>query len=354
MVVVKWGNSSAFYLLLVLGVWTFIYFLFEKNGEKKLKSFFGIKVTPWLTANVSLVKRRAQFVLQLIAAFFFIVALARPQMGQSEQEVKSEGVELMILADVSESMLAEDIKPSRLDQMKIELTKLIDLMPGNKTGLIAFAGSAALMSPLTSDPSALKMYIQSLDTYSVSSQGTSFETALLYAKEAFDKGGVTQDKDVKTTRVVIIASDGEDQEQGALEVAKSLEKDGIKIITIAYGTEKGATIPSRDQFGNLRGSKKNKSGEVVITQVKGEFLKSLAQAGDGHFYFASFGGEHLRQIMKDIDLYEKSQFDSSMVIQYDEKFVWPLSCGLILLVISLMFNDRKSTVPEWKGRYEYE
>lgn len=353
MAVLRWGNPSAFSFLIFLGVWVLIYFYFEKASEKKLNKAFGQKVVPWLRASVSFPKRRFQFFLQVIAGFLLILALARPQMGQSEQEVKSEGVELMILADVSESMLAEDVRPSRLEQMKIDLAKLMDLMPGNKTGLIAFAGSAALMSPLTSDPGALKLYISSLDTFSVSTQGTAFEPALSFAKEAFEKGGVTQSNDLKTTRVIIVASDGEDQEEGALEAAKALAKDGIKIITLAYGTEKGGAIPTRDPFGNLTGSKKDSNGNIITTTVKGEFLKSLAQSGEGSFYFASFDGNHLKQIAEDVSQYEKALFDSSMVVQYDEKFTYPLSLGLIILLLSLFLSDRRKESPLWKGRYEF-
>lgn len=353
MSVLRWGNPSAFSFLIMLGVWVLLYFYFEKNSEKKLNQAFGTKVVPWLRASVSFPKRRLQLVLQVIGGLFLILALARPQMGQSEQEVKSEGVELMILADVSDSMLAEDVRPSRLQQMKIDLAKLMDLMPGNKTGLIAFAGSAALMSPLTSDPGALKLYIDSLDTYAVSTQGTAFEPALSFAKEAFEKGGVTQSTDLKTTRVIIVASDGEDQEEGALEAAKALAKDGVKIISVAYGTEKGGTIPTRDPFGNLTGAKKDREGNTIMTTVKGEFLKSLAQAGEGSFYFASFDGSHLKQIANDISLYEKALFDSSMVVQYDEKFVYPLSIGLVILILSLMISDRRREPIMWKGRYEY-
>ncbi len=353
MSVLRWGNTSAFAFLILLAVWVLLYFYFEKNSEKKLNQAFGKKVVPWLRASVSFPKRRLQLVLQVVGAFFLILALARPQMGQSEQEVKSEGVELMIVADVSDSMLAEDVRPSRLQQMKIDLAKLMDLMPGNKTGLIAFAGSAALMSPLTSDPGALKLYIDSLDTYSVSTQGTAFEPALSFAKEAFEKGGVTQSTDLKTTRVILVASDGEDQEEGALEAAKALAKEGVKIISVAYGTEKGGTIPTRDPFGNLTGSKKDKDGNTIMTTVKGEFLKSLAQAGEGSFYFASFDGSHLKQIAEDVSHYEKALFDSSMVVQYDEKFAYPLSLGIVILLFSLLISDRRKEPIMWKGRYEY-
>lgn len=354
----KWGSPEVFYLFIVLAVWLIFSFSIANFSQKKLQKIFGLKVLPWLTSSVSFERRRIKLILLFIAQSFFIIALARPQIGQSEQEIKSEGIELMILADVSESMLAEDVKPSRLEQMKIELAKLIDLMPGNKTGLIAFAGSAALMSPLTTDPGGLKMYIQSLDTYAVSTQGTSVDLALNYALEAFEKGGVTQSQDLKMTRVIILASDGEDHEEGALESAKKLAEQGVQIITLAYGTERGGTIPTRDPFGNLRGPKKDNSGQIIMTQVKGDFLKKIADTtsknSSGHFYFADVDGSHLRQIVKDIDQYDKAQFASSTLTQYDEKFTYPLAVGLVLLLLSIFISDRKSVEPLWKGRYEYE
>jgi Ca-activated chloride channel homolog len=352
MTVLKWGNFEAFYLFGVILFLVAIYFIYEFKNKNKLNTYFGHKVTSWLSQSVSLPRRRFQLALQILGLSFLVLALARPQMGQSEQEVKSEGVELMILADVSESMLAEDIKPSRLQQMKIELAKLIELMPGNKTGLIAFAGSSALMSPLTTDPGALKMYFESLDTNSVSSQGTNLEIALSYAKEAFEKGGVTQDQTLKTTRVILVVSDGEDQEPGALETAEKLSKEGFHIITVAYGTEKGGTIPARDRYGNLVGMKKDKSGQPIITQVKGDFLRSLAEKGQGHFYFSNFGGDHLKKIAEDINLYEKAQFASAITTQYDEKFTYPLLLGLILIWISLLISDRNTKTQPWKGQYE--
>ena len=311
-----------------------------------------MNVSAYFVQSVSLALRRWQVGLQALGLVFLIVALARPQAGESQQEIKSEGVEILILADVSESMLAEDVRPSRLAQMKIELGKLLDLMPGNKVGIIAFAGSSALLSPLTSDPNALRMYIDSLDTDSVSSQGTNLESALAYAKEAFEKGGVTQDAGARTTRVILIASDGEDQEKGALEAAKALAKDGVRIFGMAYGTEKGAGIPLRDRHGYQAGFKKDSSGQPVVTMVKGDFLREIASAGDGQFYFATFNGDHLRKFVDDLNQLEKSQFQSSLLTQYDEKFTLPLLLGLLLLVSSFFISDRKPEGQGWKGKYE--
>ncbi len=352
----KWGNSSALNYSLGIVLLILVFFIFEKLFIRNLSSKLGKKVTPFLTQSVSASKRRWQLILQVVGLVFIIVAMARPQMGTSQQEIRSEGIELLILADVSESMLAEDVRPSRLSQMKIELTKLLDLMPGNKVGIIAFAGSSSLLCPLTTDPNALKMYIDSLDTNSVSAQGTNFETALNHAKEAFEKGGVTQDQTLRTTRAILIVSDGEDQEKNAFEAAKKLTENNIRIFTMAYGTAKGAAIPTRDRGGNMTGYKKDRAGQTIVTEVKGEFLQQLATAGQGQFYFAQLDGDHLRKFVGDLSELEKSQFQSTLAVQYDEKFTYPLLIGLILLVLSLIINDRKNqsgkNAADWKGRYE--
>ncbi len=348
----KWGNPEAFYYLIGIVIFVVVYALFEKHFANKLATAFGKKVAVYLTQSLSLSKRRLQTGLQALGLVFVVIALAQPQAGESQQQIKSEGIELLILADVSDSMMAEDVRPSRLAQMKIELSRLLELMPGNKIGIIAFAGSSALLSPLTSDPNALKMYIDSLDTNSVSSQGTNFETALSYAKEAFEKGGVTQIKNSGTTRVILAVSDGEDHEKGALQAAEGLAKEGIRIFTIAYGTEKGGAIPVRDRGGNSIGYKKDSAGQTVLTQVRGEFLKSLAAAGRGQFYFAYFNGDHLKKLVSDIDQLEKTQFQSSVMTQYEEKFAIPLLLGIILIFISLFISDRKNNSELWKGKYE--
>lgn len=354
--ILNWGNTEAFYAIGLIALLILIFFIFEKMFSVRLSKKFGGKVSLFLTQSVSIFKRRLQLLFQCLGLLFIIVALARPQLGASQQEVKSEGVELMILADVSESMMAEDVRPSRLAQMKIELSQLLDIMPGNKVGLIAFAGSSALLCPLTTDPNALKMYIDSLDINSVSSQGTNFETALAYAKEAFEKGGVTQDQTSQTTRVILVVSDGEDQEKGALEAAKKLVDSNIRIFTMAYGTEKGAAIITRDRSGNMTGFKKDSQGQTILTQVKGQFLKQLADTGKGQFYFAYSGSDHLRQFVKALGDLERAQFQSSLFVQYDEKFTIPLAIGFLFLFLSCFISDRKKisgrNSENWKGRYE--
>ncbi|AHI06527.1 hypothetical protein BDW_10135 [Bdellovibrio bacteriovorus W] len=348
----RFENLTAFNYLWVLPLIVVIGWYFQRKNLQKMTKAIGSRLYPFLSSSVSPKKRRLKQILQLLTVGLFILALARPQMGESQQEIRSEGVEIIFAVDVSESMLAEDVKPSRLAQAKAELSRLVDLMPGNKIGVVAFAGSAALLSPLTNDPGAIKMYLESLDTNSVSTQGTNFLEALKASKEAFQRGGVDTDDVVKVTRVIVMASDGEDHEPGALDEAKKMVSEGIRIFTLAYGTEKGGAIPVRDGMGFLKGYKKDRQGNTILSIVKGEALKSLAEAGKGSFYFATFGGQQTRHLVEDIDKLEKTQFESAVATQYEERFQAILLVGIILGILEIFLGERRSRFRFWKGRYE--
>lgn len=348
----RFENPLAFYFLWSIPVLWGLALVFQKQGAKKIAKVMGPRLYPFLSSSVSAPKRKAKFILQSLVILFFVLALARPQLGQSMQEIKSEGVEIMLMVDVSESMMAEDVRPSRLEQAKTDLSRLLDRMPGNRVGVIAFAGSAAVLSPLSNDPNAIKMYLESLSPTSVSSQGTNFEDALRVAADSFKRGGVASDDTVKVTRVILIASDGEDHEPGAIEAAKKLSEQGVKIFTLAYGTEKGGPIPLKDGMGFWKGNKKDHSGQTVITTVKGDALRALAQAGQGSFYFATFGSDYLKKVVEDLSRLEKAEFESKMAVQYEERFQIFLLVGLLLGLIELFLGERRSSFRLWKGRYE--
>lgn len=346
--------ENKFYLewIFLLPIFWGFFVFFQRKTRLKLNQLVGQRLGPFLTQSVSLRKRQWKQFLQTLVFVFAVLSLARPQMGESEQKIKSEGIEVLLLVDVSESMMADDVKPNRLEQAKIELSRLVDLAPGNKYALVAFAGSAALLCPLTNDPGAVKMYLESLTTDSVSSQGTNFESALEEADQAFKRGGVSEDESSKATRVILVASDGEDQEQGALEKAQKLGEEGTRIYTIAYGTEKGASIPVRDGMGYQKGYKKDRSGQTIITSVKGDFLKQLAESGKGSFYFAVFGGDHMKSLNDEFVHLEKTLFDSKMSVQYDEKFQIFLLFAFVIGLIELLLGERKLSARLWRGRFE--
>ena len=245
------------------------------------------------------------------------------------------------------------MKPSRLENAKSELMRLLDMLPGDRAGLIAFAGSPALLSPLTSDLNSLKMYVEGLSPESVGTQGTNFKSMMDEAKAAFDRGGIDSDENTHVTKVLLVISDGEDQEDGALEKARALANDGMRIFTIAFGTEKGAPIPMRDERGFLSGYKRDHSGQNIISKVNADFLRQIAEVGRGSFHHATAGGMEAREVKDDLDKLEKKEFASTLETNFDERFQIPLLIGILCALAELALSDRVSASRElWKGRFE--
>ncbi len=281
------------------------------------------------------------------------MAMARPQMGKKKSYIKSEGIELMVAMDVSRSMLSEDVRPSRLEHAKKEVAHLLDLLDGDKVGLLAFAGSSILLSPLTIDKSALKMFLESLSPKTVETKGTEIAKVLLEAKEAFNRGGEEVGPNRKITRVVVLISDGEDHEPGALKVVRELAKEGIRVFTMAFGSERGGKIPIRNARGSLKTHVKNKKGEAVLTKVDAEMMRQLARAGHGSFYHVTFGGNQMKRLREDLDKLEKTEFDSLINEDFDEKYQIPLFFAFLFGLIELFIGYRKKQSGQWRGRFVF-
>ncbi|MBL7542551.1 MAG: VWA domain-containing protein [Bdellovibrionaceae bacterium] len=347
----RFESPGAFYWIVLAGILWLVAVFMHKSTMRKLKHVFNASMLSQILMTFDYQKRKWKWFLQFLVLSLMAVALARPQLGQNQAVVRSEGFEIIFAVDVSESMMAEDLRPSRLDQAKLELAKLVDLMPGNKVGLIAFAGSSVLMSPLTNDMGAIKMYLDSLTPSLISNQGTNIESAIQHSMDVFERGGVTTDSGSKVTRVILVASDGEDHEENALKAVEAAVQKNIRVFSIAYGTEKGGTIPKRDNFGYLKGYKTDNKGQTIITQVKGDFLKQVAQKGKGSFYFSVFGGNHIQSLVDDFKDFEKSQFESTVVTDYEERFQIVLVIAFVLGLIELILGERKRSSPKWRGRY---
>lgn len=335
----KWENPFLLYWIMALPLLWVAAFLSQKQGWLKLEKVFPTSLQELWKKQVSLTARYWKWTLRVVFLGLLLAALARLQLGQSQQAIKSEGFEIFLAVDVSNSMMSEDLRPSRLEKAKIDLARLVDNLGGNKIGVIAFAGSAAVVSPLTQDLAAIKMYIESLDPQTISSQGTNFEAALTTAGDAFERGGAGDDSPV--TRVVLLASDGEDQEQGALDKVSELQKKGIRVFAIAYGTEKGGAIPERDRMGFLKGYKKDKGGQTVLTTVKGEALRALAEKSMGYFTFATMDSSFTLDVVKQLNALEKKQFESEFQVQYDEKFQIFLLLAFIVGCLEMLIVDAK-------------
>lgn len=349
----RFQNPESFQLLWLILVIVVATLVVRKRQTARLLSGLGARMAPILTASVSVQRRNLKLILQLIVFALMIVALARPQQGAGKTEVKSRGVEIIFAVDVSNSMLAEDYKPNRLEHAKRELNRLLDRLSGDKVGIIAFAGSAVLVSPLTTDYSAVRLFIESLSPDSVSTQGTNFRKVIEEAKDAFRRGGLGEDDGVRTTRVLLIATDGEDHEEAALKTAdKVSEKGGLRIFTLGFGTRKGAPIPVRDERGNLTGYKKDRSGQIILSQTNEEELSQLAKFGRGSYTHASVTGDEIQVIKADLDKLEKSDFESQMMTTYNEKYQPFLVAALLLGLLELALGERRKNATLWKGRFE--
>ncbi|OQW47915.1 MAG: hypothetical protein A4S09_14040 [Proteobacteria bacterium SG_bin7] len=340
----RFGNPSAFYWLWAAVVLVVAYVYVSVHIDKKLKKSINSRLLPYLTLSTSLVRKRIKFVLQILVIVGFVFALARPQLGTGTREIKSEGTQLMLMVDVSTSMLTQDLRSSRLEFAKKELMRLVDSLGGDKIGLVAFAGSAGLLAPMTNDKSAVKMLIEGLDTQSVTTQGTAFEAGLKVAWDAFKRNQNDKEESV-ATRVVVIASDGEDNEPGALKVAEEMSGEGIKIFALGFGTPEGGPIP----FEN--GYKRDRSGSEVMSKFTPDALRRLAETGGGSFYHVTFDNDAIAQMKADIGKLQKSQFDSLMQTEYAERFQTLLLVAIVLALVELSLGERRQGIKVWRGRF---
>lgn len=347
----RFADRAALNLLLLIPLIVFLLWWMRKRTQAVIQQQISPKIAAFLTRSLAPKKRTFKIWLQCLSLLFFILALARPQSGEGRQKAKSEGLEIMLAVDVSNSMLAEDVRPSRLELAQKELSRFVDSLGGDKVGIVAFAGSAILLSPMTNDKGALKMYIESLSPSAVSTQGTDFKKAIDEAYQALNRGG-TEGENPAVTRVIVIASDGEDNEKGGLDMAKKAASEGIRIFTLGFGTEAGGQIPVRDDNGNLVGYKKDKSGQTVVSRSTGEALKELAEAGQGTYQHVTFGGDAVKNLRASIDQLQRAQFDTMEVSHYNEHYQSFLLIGLILALLELFLGERKGEGRLWRGRFE--
>ncbi len=347
----RFAEPGVFTLLIVVLVMIAAYILIDQWTQKKFQKALGSKMLPFFTARFSKRKKHLKFILAIACITLMIIALARPQTGKGQRQITSRGVELMVAIDVSRSMLSEDVKPSRLEHAKKEVSHLLNILGGDKVGLLAFAGSAVLLSPMTTDKSALKMFLETLSPNSVETQGTELSKALLESKEAFKRGGEEVGPLQKMTRVVILISDGEDHEEGALKAAQELAEEGIRVFTMAFGSAQGGKIPVRDQRGLLKSYVRGRDGKEVITRVNDDSLRQISKAGKGSFYHVTFGGSQMKRLKEDLDKLEKAEFDSLTSESFDEKFQIPLFLAFLLGLTELFVGTRKKLLAPWKGRF---
>lgn len=324
-----WAIAGVIPLILI------VFILIQNWKKRKIKKFGNLEVTKRLMPNVSRTFPVIKFVFYGLAMLFLLVGLANLQFGTKLDEVKREGVDLMIALDVSNSMLAEDLSPNRLERAKRAIYQLIEKLHNDRLGIIVFAGDAYVQLPITTDYSSAKLFLETIGTDIVPTQGTAIGSAIDLAMESFDfENG--------TSKSIIVITDGENHEDDASGAAANAYSEGVSVHTIGMGSEKGAPIPIY-QNGDQVGFRTDNTGNTVVTKLNETMLKDIASAGGGSYVRANNANAGLGIIMNEIDKLEKKEFGSKSIKDYEDRFQAFLIVALILLVIEFFISNRKST-----------
>ena len=322
------------YLYLLVPFFILLFILMLSKKKKAIRQFGEINLVSRLLENVSTVKPFVKFTLMTLALCSLIFALTGPQLGTKLQEVKREGVDVVIALDVSNSMNAEDIRPTRLNRSKQAIYKLIDQLQGDRIGLIVFAGQAYVQLPITTDYGAAKLFLSTVNTNMVPTQGTAIGTAVRKGIEAIGDSA-------RSNSAIIVITDGENHEDDALEAAKEAVAKGIVVHTIGMGSPDGSPIPvyrGQTRTGYLT----DRSGNTIVTRLDDAMLQQIADAGKGKYVRASNSDDGLGVIMKEISNMDKKEFSSKLFTDYEDQFQYFLGFTLLLLIIEFLISERRS------------
>ncbi len=332
-----WELDEQKYLYLLFAipalVLIFLYNLYWKR--KKQRQFGDRELVRRLTPDKSLFKHILKLVVVLLALGSLIIALVNPKIGTKTETVKREGIDIVFAVDVSKSMLCEDIKPSRIEKSRQLVSQLINQFTNDRIGIVAYAGSAFPVLPMTSDYSVAKMFLETMNTDMVSSQGTSLDDAIRIS------AGYFKDEDKKTSKLLILISDGEDHGEGAEEAIEEAKKVGMKIITIGVGTEKGGPIPLKKN-GVVESYKRDANDNMVQTKLNVEALKAISKGSKG-YVSGNNTKEVLDYVKKALDNIDKTQFKSVQFTDFNSQFQWFLGIALVLLSLDVFLLDRRTS-----------
>ena len=332
--VLRFEHPDYLYGLIVIPLLIIIYILIRLRQDKTFKRFAEITMRDYLVPQHSSRRGVFKFIVFLLMIACVILGLANLQSGSKMEEVKREGIDLYIAMDVSNSMNAQDIVPSRLDRSKQAINKLIGDLRGDRLGVIVFADKAFVQLPITTDYAAAKMFLASVNTSSVASQGTAIGEAINLAVKSFPND--------ERSKAIIIISDGEDHEnEAAMDAAREAVKKGIKIYTIGMGLPDGAPIPEYNQYGRMVGYKKDKNGSTIVTRLDEEMLRRIADAGGGIYVRANNSNVGLEKIYDDISKMEKTEIDTQVFTDYEDQFQWFLGAAVFFLLVLVFMSSGK-------------
>ena len=323
--------AQAQYLLLILLIPLFFIFYAEmlKLRKRRIRRFGDESLVKEIMPSSSVSKGWVKTVLFSAAFFFFVIGLSRPQIGAKLKEHQTKGVEIMIALDVSNSMLAEDYSPNRLERAKLSISMLVDKLRDDRIGLIVFAGNSFVQLPITTDYVSAKMFLNSISTESVPVQGTAIGEAINTAVRSFSAQS-------EKSRAVVIITDGENHEDDPVAAAKQAAKLGVRIFTIGVGSPEGQPIPVDGEL--LR----DRNGEIVVSRLDEKVLQDVAEAGNGVYVRAGNREFGLAPVVERIRQMDEEEFSSVIFEEFDEQYMYFFAIALVLLVIEMLIGERRA------------
>jgi len=327
----RFANIEVLWLLWSVPAFAIAYWAYTRHKRRQLEEFGDPELMAQLMPNASHVRPAIKFSIVLVALTLLIVAAARPQYGQSERTEKRQGIEAIVALDISNSMLAEDVAPSRLDRAKQMLSKLMDNMVNDKVGLVVFAGDAFVQLPITCDYVSAKMFLNSIKPDLIKTQGTAIGQALTTSIRCFG-----QQSDA--SRAIILITDGENHEDDAVAVAKKAKETGIQVLVVGIGKPEGSPIP----IPGTNNYRKDRQGNVVVSKLNEEMCREIAQAGGGIYVRCDNSNTATKAIQKELDKLGTQEIETQVYTDYNEQYQSFALIALLLLVIDFFIFNRKN------------
>ena len=322
------ASPQYLWLLLLIPLIPIVYGIVRSLRSRRIRRFGDEQLVRSLMPSWSGPKGWIRIILWDLAFLCFVIGIARPQMGAKLKEHEAKGAEIMICLDVSNSMLAEDYSPSRLDRAKLAISRMVDKLQGDRIGLIIFAGSSFVQLPIPTDYVSAKMFLGNIDTGSVPVQGTAIGDAILTAAKSFSAQS-------EKSRAIIVITDGENHEDDALDAARQAAELGIKIYTIGVGSLRGQPIPMNGEL------LKDKDGNIVVSRLDENTLKQIAEEGHGAYVHAGNEEFGLNPIIDDIKKMEAEKYNSIVFEDFDEQFMYFFGAALVLFVLEMLIGERR-------------
>ena len=326
---IQFAQSQYLLLILLIPVFFLLQSLVFRFRTRRIRKFGDEQLVRQLMPSYSRTRTWVRLVLFSIGFFFFAIGLSRPQIGAKLTEHETKGAEIMIVLDVSNSMLAEDYSPNRLERAKLAISRLVDKLRDDRIGLIVFAGNSFVQLPITTDYVSAKMFLGSISTDSVPIQGTAIGDAINTAIRSFSAQS-------EKSRAIIIITDGENHEDDPVAAATQAAEMGIRVFTIGVGSPEGKPIP---MDGELL---KDKDGNIVVTRLDESILQEVAKAGKGVYVRAGNTEFGLNPVIDDIRKMEDEKYNSIVFEEYDEQFMYFLAMALFFFIIEMLIGDRRS------------